>query len=187
MSRSRSGVLRATVRERLRPLTAAIGMVLALGMAGCAALTEMVTGVAGGVQQVAGGVQQVAQGALVPAPAPAPVLEVEIVAPPTLRPVLERHLDLVRLARLARGESVSDNDLDRLVEAAPSQVQVPCPTPTMKRCFSPRFIRATDSANARAASVAWSAVHTEWLLASGPSPGVRSKRSCGPVALIRKS
>ena len=76
MSRSRSGVLRATVRERLRPLTAAIGMVLALGMAGCAALTEMVTGVAGGVQQVAGGVQQVAQGALVPAPAPAPVLEV---------------------------------------------------------------------------------------------------------------
>ena len=123
MSRSRSGVIRATVRERLRPLTAAIGMVLALGMAGCAALTEMVTGVAGGGQQVAGGVQQVAQGALVPAPAPAPVLEVEIVAPPTLRPVLERHLDLVRLARLARGESVSDNELDRLVEAAPSQVR----------------------------------------------------------------
>ena len=81
----------------LRPLMAAFGAALALGLAGCAALTEMVTGVAGGVQQVAGGVQQVAQGALAPAPSPMPVIEVEILAPPTLRPVLERHLDLVRL------------------------------------------------------------------------------------------
>jgi translocation and assembly module TamA len=102
---------------------AAFGAALALGLAGCAALTEMVTGVAGGVQQVAGGVQQVAQGALAPAPSPVPVIEVEILAPPTLRPVLERHLDLVRLSRLARGESVSDNELDRLVEAAPAQVR----------------------------------------------------------------
>ena len=83
----------------------------------------MVGGVAGGVQQVAGGVQQVAQGVLAPTPTPVVALEVEIVAPPALRVVLERHLDLVRLARLARGESVGDTELDRLIEAAPGQVR----------------------------------------------------------------
>lgn len=106
-----------------RAAAAGVLLVASLGGAGCAALGEMVGGVAGGVQQVAGGVQQVAQGVLAPTPAPAAALEVEIVAAPALRAVLERHLDLVRLTRLARGESVGDTELDRLIEAAPAQVR----------------------------------------------------------------
>lgn len=106
-----------------RAAAASLALAVSLLGAGCAALTEVVGGVAGGVQQVAGGVQQVAQGVLAPAPAPVAVLEVEVAAPPALRAVLERHLDLVRLARLTRGESVGDTELDRLIEAAPAQVR----------------------------------------------------------------
>ena len=102
-----------------RAAAASLALTVSLLGAGCAALTEVVGGVAGGVQQVAGGVQQVAQGVLAPAPAPMAVLEVEIAAPPALRAVLERHLDLVRLARLARGESVGDTELDRLMKPRP--------------------------------------------------------------------
>jgi translocation and assembly module TamA len=101
-----------------------LALLAALAGAGCAALTEVVGGVAGGVQQVASGVQQVAQGALTAAPAPAAAaLEVEVLAPLALRTVLQRHLDLVRLAALTRGETVSDSELDRLIEVAPAQVR----------------------------------------------------------------
>ena len=55
------------------------------------------------------------------APPGAPALEVEIEAPADLKPLLERHLDLSRLATLARGEQLSDSELSRLIDAAPRQ------------------------------------------------------------------
>ena len=50
-----------------------------------------------------------------------PALEVDIEAPADLKPLLERHLDLARLATLARGEQLSDSELSRLIDAAPRQ------------------------------------------------------------------
>jgi translocation and assembly module TamA len=52
-----------------------------------------------------------------------PVVRVEIDAPAPLKALLERHLDLSRLARLTRGDAVTDTELGRLVEAAPAQVR----------------------------------------------------------------
>lgn len=102
----------------------ALVLLSGLALSGCAALTEVVGGVFGGVQQVAGGVQQVAQAALTaPAQPVAQALEVEIAGPEALQPLLQRNLDLVRLAALTRGETVSDSELDRLVEVAPAQVR----------------------------------------------------------------
>jgi translocation and assembly module TamA len=63
-----------------------------------------------------------------PAPAADPALRpdagvrVEIVAPPELQALLERHLDLVRLGRIAR-EEVDDSEWSRLIEATPAQVR----------------------------------------------------------------
>ncbi len=53
---------------------------------------------------------------------PAPIV-VEIDAPAALKALLERHLDLVRLGSVARGESISDSELARLIDAAPSQIR----------------------------------------------------------------
>jgi translocation and assembly module TamA len=52
-----------------------------------------------------------------------PVVKVEIDAPVELRRLLEQHLDLSRLARLTRGDAVTDTELSRLVDAAPVQVR----------------------------------------------------------------
>jgi translocation and assembly module TamA len=52
-----------------------------------------------------------------------PAVRVEVQAPPVLKALLERHLDLVRLAQLSRAEVVSDSELSRLIEAAPDQVR----------------------------------------------------------------
>jgi translocation and assembly module TamA len=57
------------------------------------------------------------------APEGPPVVRVEVDAPPALRQLLERHLDLSRLARLSRGDAVTDTELQRLVDAAPAQVR----------------------------------------------------------------
>ncbi len=89
-------------------------------------------------------------------------------------------------SRTLRARS-SNSRLTTYSNAAPSHVHVPCPTPTRNRCRSPRRIRSTDSASAAAACAACSAVQTESVLPSGPSPGVLSNRSAGPVALIRNS
>jgi translocation and assembly module TamA len=59
-----------------------------------------------------------------PAAATGPAaLEIEIAAPPELRALLERHLDLARLATVARGERLGDSELSRLIDAAPSQAR----------------------------------------------------------------
>jgi translocation and assembly module TamA len=52
-----------------------------------------------------------------------PAVRVEVEAPPVLKALLERHLDLVRLAQLSRAEVVSDSELSRLIDAAPDQVR----------------------------------------------------------------
>lgn len=64
-----------------------------------------------------------AAAAPVAAPSGPPAVEVQIEAPQDLRTLLERHLDLVRLAALTRGETVTDTELTRLVDATPSQVR----------------------------------------------------------------
>lgn len=56
-------------------------------------------------------------------PAGTPVVTVVVNAPGPLKALLERHLDLSRLARLTRGDAVTDSELQRLVEAAPAQVR----------------------------------------------------------------
>ena len=59
-----------------------------------------------------------------PAAPPGPAaLEIEIDAPPALRTLLESHLDLARLATVARGERLSDSELSRLIDAAPAQAR----------------------------------------------------------------
>ena len=52
-----------------------------------------------------------------------PVVKVEIEAPAALKDLLDRHLDLSRLARLNRGDAVTDTELARLIDAAPRQVR----------------------------------------------------------------
>ena len=52
-----------------------------------------------------------------------PLVSVEIDAPAPLRDLLERHLDLSRLARLSRGDAVTGTELQRLADAAPAQVR----------------------------------------------------------------
>ena len=49
-------------------------------------------------------------------------IQVEIDAPEALKTLLQRHLDLVRLGRLAR-EEVDDSEWSRLIDATPSQVK----------------------------------------------------------------
>jgi len=53
----------------------------------------------------------------------APSVLVEVVAPAPLKALLERHLDLVRLRTLARGEAIGDVELTRLIDAAPIQAR----------------------------------------------------------------
>lgn len=54
---------------------------------------------------------------------PTPVIAVEIDAPDALATLLRRNLDLGRLNRVARGEAVSADEIDRLIAAAPAQAR----------------------------------------------------------------
>lgn len=56
-------------------------------------------------------------------PAPPPPIVLQIDAPPALRTLLERHLDLARLAQMHAGETLDDTEWTRLVAAAPAQVR----------------------------------------------------------------
>jgi translocation and assembly module TamA len=64
---------------------------------------------------------------MAPAPAkaaePAPSTTLEVIGPQPLKGLLERHLDLARVGRLARGEQIDDSEWERLIAAAPSQVR----------------------------------------------------------------
>ena len=63
-----------------------------------------------------------AEAAAVAATGP-PALRITINAPPALKTLLERHLDLTRLSVLTRGDAVADDEWTRLAEAAPAQVK----------------------------------------------------------------
>ena len=54
--------------------------------------------------------------------APALGVQVEVDAPPELKTLLERYLDVVRLGHIARGE-VDESEWTRLIDAAPAQVR----------------------------------------------------------------
>jgi translocation and assembly module TamA len=56
------------------------------------------------------------------ASAPTAGIRVDIVAPPLLKALVERHLDVVRLGRLARTD-VEESEWSRLIDAAPAQVR----------------------------------------------------------------
>jgi translocation and assembly module TamA len=103
-----------SLRAGATALLAALGCMLGLG--GCAALGSALA-------------PPVAPAASAPpaaaASAPAPEkqgLRIQIEAPGDLKALLERHLDVVRLGRLAR-DDVDDSEWARLVDAAPSQVR----------------------------------------------------------------
>jgi translocation and assembly module TamA len=80
-------------------------------LSGCAALGQAQPEGAAGASAAAG------------EPEGSPVVRVEIDAPGALKGLLERNLDLSRLARLTRGDAVTDTELTRLVDAAPAQVK----------------------------------------------------------------
>jgi translocation and assembly module TamA len=52
-----------------------------------------------------------------------PVVKVEVDAPGALKDLLERYLDVARLARLTRGDAVTGTELQRLIDVAPLQVR----------------------------------------------------------------
>lgn len=52
-----------------------------------------------------------------------PLLDLSIEAPEALRVLLDRHLDLARLAREGSGETLTDNELRRLVNATPAEAR----------------------------------------------------------------
>ncbi len=98
---------------------AAAGLVLAgllLLTGGCALLP----GAGKGDADKAAAAAAAASAAELPA---RPVVKVEVEAPGDLKVLLERHLDLSRLARLTRGDAVTDTELQRLVDVAPTQVR----------------------------------------------------------------
>ncbi len=109
-----------------RALAAAGLLALALLLPGCAWLPG--PGHAGRTATDAGSALPSAGGLPTGSPggaraAGAQAVRVEVQAPPPLKALLERHLDLVRLAQLSRAEVVSDSELARLIDAAPDQVR----------------------------------------------------------------
>ncbi|MEO7244686.1 MAG: outer membrane protein assembly factor, partial [Rubrivivax sp.] len=57
------------------------------------------------------------------APSGPPPFEVTVVAPAPLKALLERHLDVIRLGDLARGEVIDEAERARLAAAAPAQAR----------------------------------------------------------------
>jgi translocation and assembly module TamA len=107
-----------------RAVAAAGLLALALLLPGCAWLPA----VGGAAREAPPGQMAGALPSTGPAPAGlsppgAPTVRVDIEAPPELKALLERHLDLSRLAQLSRAEAVSDSELSRLIDAAPAQVR----------------------------------------------------------------
>jgi translocation and assembly module TamA len=56
-------------------------------------------------------------------PGPPPPILLQVDAPPALRTLLERHLDLARLAQMRSDETLDETEWARLVAAAPAQVR----------------------------------------------------------------
>ncbi|MEN9418642.1 MAG: hypothetical protein RI988_2262, partial [Pseudomonadota bacterium] len=110
-----------------RLAAAAATAVLALLLAGCAGLPGWPgrdgTEAPGAVPAPAGTAGATGATDVAGASTAAEAVQLDIDAPPALKALLERHLDLARLAQLSRAESVGDSELARLVDAAPMQVR----------------------------------------------------------------
>ncbi|MFM7533430.1 MAG: autotransporter assembly complex protein TamA, partial [Rubrivivax sp.] len=108
-----------------RALAGAAALALAMLLPGCAWLPAAGgpaaerAGLAGGAAQASAGPAGLAG----PGTTGVAAVRVDVEAPPELKALLERHLDLVRLAQISRAEVVGDSELARLVEAAPEQVR----------------------------------------------------------------
>ena len=104
------------MRPRARPAfgNAVAALSLALALGGCALLDAAKTGVG-----------RNAAGAAAPTAGPEgpPVVRVEIDAPSALRALLQRHLELSRLAQLTRGDAVTDTELQRLLDVTPARTR----------------------------------------------------------------
>jgi translocation and assembly module TamA len=111
-------------------LLAALGFVLSLG--GCAS--------PGGAKPPAAAASSPDAAASAPAPEKQG-LRIRIEAPDDIKALLERHLDVVRLGRLAR-DDVDDTEWARLVDAAPAQVRELMQT---EGFFAPVVTLARDS------------------------------------------
>lgn len=95
---------------------------MTLWLGGCAWLPTSLPGTLMVSSSAPSGASASAAGAANPAAA----LAVDIVAPARLKALLEKHLDLSRLAQvaqLAQGETVTDTELSRLLDATPAQVR----------------------------------------------------------------
>jgi translocation and assembly module TamA len=103
--------------------TAATRWVLlaALWLGGCAALPGPPAATPGPAASAAAPAAA-APAAAASGPATATGVRIEIEAPAELKALLERHLDLVRLGRVAR-EEVDDTEWSRLIDATPAQVR----------------------------------------------------------------
>ena len=101
--------LAAATLARLVP-AATLATTLAL-CGGCASVPPSAVGSASGSTSAAAG-----------APASTTDAQVQVQAPPELKTLLERYLDIVRLGRLAR-EDVAESEWTRLIDAAPAQVR----------------------------------------------------------------
>ena len=136
---------------------AAAALAAALLLAGCAAL--------GGAPSAGNAAQGATAAGPAAVPAAAQALGVEIEAPAELKALLERHLDLVRLGRLARDE-VADSEWSRLIDATPSQARDLLQT---EGYFAPRVTLTRESGG-------------------GGSPGevVRLQVDSGPQAQIER-
>ena len=116
-----AGVLRLC---RLRAWSCTLGCAM-LGVATLSGCAWMPTGLPSTLMVASPGPAN-AGNAPSPAEASSPktaMLKVDIVAPPALKAVLEKHLDLTRLAQIAQGEAVTDSELSRLLDATPGQVR----------------------------------------------------------------
>ena len=100
---------------KFRAATAAllVSLLSAFLLGGCASLTGQAAAPAAAARGPA---------AAASAPAVSPGVGIVIDAPSELKTLLERHLDLVRLGRMAR-EDVDDTEWSRLIDAAPAQVR----------------------------------------------------------------
>ena len=107
----------------IRSFAAAAAVFVMCGLQGCAALRAMVD--APPPPPAAAGTPAAAlppAGAASAAPEGLQGVRVQVEAPGDLKPLLERHLDLVRLGHLPR-EDVDDTEWSRLIDATPGQVR----------------------------------------------------------------
>ena len=97
---------------------------LCLGLAGCASLwgNDSATAAAGAASAPAAEAFALVTPQEFEQQSPTLGVRIEIEAPGDLKALLERHLDLVRLGRIAR-DDVDDTEWARLIDASPSQVR----------------------------------------------------------------